>query len=135
MRRIFLLLSMLTAACGEASGSGRLGGEQRMAGIFTAFTEGSQFQECPGREPWQCFEGESQPCSMDAVGEADASLGAALGKAKRGYAAFKVELVGRRREGGLYGDLGVYGCEIRASRILSIAPAPSLPPEYKPDKG
>jgi hypothetical protein len=136
MRRIFLLLFVLTAGCGGASGNGGLvGGERRMAGVFTAFTEGSQFQECPGREPWQCFSDESPPCALDAVGEAGATLGAALGKAGQGYAAFKVELVGKRREGGLYGHLGAYGCEIRSSRILSITPADALPPEYLAGKG
>ncbi len=106
-----------------------------MAGVFTAFTEGSQFQECPGREPWQCFDRDSPPCAIDAAGEAQAAIGAALGKAGQGYAAFKVELVGRRREGGQYGHLGAYGCEIRATRILSISPAEALPPDYSSGQG
>lgn len=129
MRIGLLLLFMLTASCGAASGLP--GGERRMAGVFTAFTEGSQFQECPGREPWQCFDQDSPPCAIDAVGEAGTAIGAALGKAGQGYAAFKVELVGKRREGAAYGHLGAYGCEVRASRILSITPAETLPPEYK----
>jgi hypothetical protein len=128
MRMIVLLCVFMTAACGSASGNGSLGGGQRMAGVLTAFTEGSQFQSCPGREPWQCFDDNEPPCAMDAVGEAEAALGAALGKARQGYAAFKVELIGTRREGGQFGHLGVYACEVRATRILSIAPGQSLPP-------
>jgi|GEM_PF-6736695 len=136
MRYIALLLLVLTAGCNLASGSGVLGGsERRMSGVFTAFTEGSQFQECPGREPWQCFDQDNAPCAIDASGQAERAIGAALGKAGQGYAAFKVELVGTRRDGGLYGHLGAYGCEIRASHIVSIKAADMLPPEYDAGKG
>ena len=137
MRYLVLLLLLPAAACNLASGSGGLlgGSERRMSGVFTAFTEGSQFQECPGREPWQCFDQDAAPCAIEASGQAERAIGAALGKAGQGYAAFKVELVGTRSEGGPYGHLGAYGCEVRVSHIVSITPADTLPPEYEAGKG
>jgi hypothetical protein len=126
MRQILFPLFFLAAGCGGSSGMAKQD-ERQMAGVFTVFTEGTQFQECPGREPWQCFDDGSPPCAMEPVGGARETIGVALGKAEQGYAAFKIELVGKRLEGGSFGHLGAYGCEVRKTRILSIAHAQSVP--------
>lgn len=137
MRSTAALILLILVSCEaapsayQADNSSRRAAARKITGVLTLFTEGQSFQECPLKEPWNCFEAKGPECGFDATPEAYASINAEIAKARAGqrFATFGIVMLGTRVDGIASGHLDAYGCEFRARSVLRIKEVPSVPPD------
>lgn len=105
--------------------------EREITGVLTLYTEGESFQQCPLREPWNCFKAKGPECGFDATPEARTLINTEITKsgATQKYATFGIVMIGTRLDGVHAGHLSGYSCEFHARSVLHVKEVASAPPD------